>query len=68
MTIHHARHKATGTHVAIKVCSVGTVIDAEQLEIRNEAAILHRLQHVNILNMIEYFEEDDKAFLVTLFH
>ena len=54
--------------MAIKVSSVGTAIETEQLQIRNEAAILSRGKHVNILDMIEYFEEDCKAFLVTVFY
>ena len=60
-------HKASGTQVAIKIVDKENLLESHALQFHNEVAILFKSNHDNILSIIECFETDAQAFLVTKF-
>ncbi len=67
--IYRGWHTTLNKPLAIKEMRPQPGIDAQPLthlrqQFRHEAAILARLEHPNLVNVLDFFEEGDKAYLV----
>lgn len=64
-TVYLAAHTQLGRKVAIKVLNP-TLIDNQEIRerFRNEATTLSALQHVNIITLYDYLEQDKDLFLI----
>ncbi|MBN1810787.1 MAG: protein kinase [Anaerolineae bacterium] len=67
--IYRGWHTTLKKPIAIKEMRPQPGIDAQTLvhlrqQFRQEAAILARLEHPNLVNVLDFFEEGDKAYLV----
>ncbi len=64
-TVYLATHSQLGRKVAIKVLNSALVSNTDIRErFRNEATTLSALQHVNIITLYDYLEEDNGLFLI----
>jgi len=64
-TVYRAYHAPTERHVAVKVLSGETASDATfKARFEREARVVASLQHVHILPVFDYGQEDGTAFLV----
>lgn len=64
-TVFLAEHERLGRKVAIKMLHPHLVRDpALRARFKNEAALLARLQHRNIVTLYDYVEDEDSLFLV----
>ena len=61
----HAAHRATGKEVAIKVVNKEKIDEKTVAQFQNEAAILSRMKHKNILRLIEIIDTPEMLFIVT---
>ena len=52
-----ARSKTNGEVVAVKTMSVGDMFESEVANVRREVEILRRLQHPNIVRVLEMFDD-----------
>ncbi len=63
--VYLATHTQLGRKVAIKVLNPSLVNHTEVKErFRNEATTLSSLQHLNIITLYDYLEEDERLFLI----
>ncbi|EAY03521.1 CAMK family protein kinase [Trichomonas vaginalis G3] len=60
-----ARRKYTGRMVAIKTIQKGNMKDEDLVNFRREVDILKKVDHPNIMRLLEYFETDSEFCLVT---
>jgi serine/threonine protein kinase len=64
-TVYLASHTQLGRKVAIKVLNPALVDNADIRErFRNEATTLSALQHVNIITLYDYLEQEKELFLI----
>ena len=61
----HAAHRATGKEVAIKVVNKEKIDEKTVAQFQNEAAILSRMKHKNLLRLIEVIDTPEMLFIVT---
>ena len=57
LTAYGARSKTNGEVVAVKTMSVGDMFESEVANVRREVEILRRLQHPNIVRVLEMFDD-----------
>ena len=55
--VYTARSKTNGEVVAVKTMSVGDMFESEVANVRREVEILRRLQHPNIVRVLEMFDD-----------
>ena len=62
----HAIERHTRESVAVKILQKDKITDEDARQrLINEIAILHRVQHPNLVQLLEVVEEDDRIYLVT---
>ncbi|KAF0775230.1 hypothetical protein AaE_001071, partial [Aphanomyces astaci] len=60
-----ARNKETGVSYAVKVFKKDALSDQDECDIHSEVAILGRLNHANVLNLVDFFSEPKYYYIVT---
>jgi eukaryotic-like serine/threonine-protein kinase len=70
--VYRGWHTTLNVPIAIKEMRPQPELDAQMLaqlrqQFRQEAAILARLEHPNLVDVLDFFEEGDKAYLVMTF-
>ncbi|ETW00903.1 CAMK/CAMK1 protein kinase [Aphanomyces invadans] len=60
-----ARNKETGESYAVKVFKKEGLSEQDERDIQTEVAILGRLNHPNVLNLVDFFSEPKYYYIVT---
>ncbi|OQS05013.1 calcium/calmodulin-dependent protein kinase I [Thraustotheca clavata] len=62
--VKHAIHRKTNQHVAVKLITKGKASCLGMKDHRSEIACLRTLHHPHIVNLIDYFDEEEDAYVV----
>ncbi len=63
-TVRKAVHKETGRAFALKTIRLDGMDDAERAKVLNEVQLMRMLDHPNILNIVESFEQLNRLYIV----
>jgi serine/threonine protein kinase len=59
------RHRKEGKYYALKISKVETVIRLKQVEhVKNEVTLLSRIDHPGVVNLVSFFHDDARLYLV----
>lgn len=61
-TVRRGHHKASNAECAVKVVSKSNEQSASWL--RREAEVLRKLEHLNVCKLLDFFEDEDNAYLM----